>query len=93
MPLDLALSFAPSYARKVIRVDPGSTCLFVDGIPRPFASIKDFSADQVAAVEVYRQDATGTLAARWPRYFRCGDGSAPIRNADNARFVNIWLKR
>lgn len=91
--LDLALRFAPSFARKVMRVDPGSVCLFVDGVPRPFASIKDFSADQVAAVEVYRKDTTGTLAARWPRYFPCGDGSAPIRSPDNARYVNIWLKR
>jgi hypothetical protein len=91
--LDLALRFAPSFNRKVLRVDPGSVCLFVDGVPRPFASIKDFSADQVAAVEVYRREATGTLAARWPRYFPCGDGSAPIRSPDTARYVNLWLKR
>jgi hypothetical protein len=93
MTLDLALRYAPSFTRKVLRIDPGSVCLYVNGVPRPFASIKDFSADQVAAVEVYRKDATGTLAARWPRYFPCGDGSAPIRSPDNARYVNIWLKR
>ena len=93
MTLDIALAFAPSVARKLMRIDPGSVCLYVDGVPRPFASIKDFSADQVAAVEVYRKDMTGSLAARWPQYFPCGDGSARIANPNNARYVNIWLRR
>jgi hypothetical protein len=57
-----------------------SACLFVDGIPRPGATIRDFPIEEIEAIEVYgppmnRSDPTGTLASRWPRGAMCGMAS------------------
>jgi hypothetical protein len=57
-------------------------CLFVDGFPRPGATIADFAIEQIEAVEVYgppigRNDPTGTLASRWPPRAACGFSSGP----------------
>src|SRR5688572_10108549 len=48
-----------------------NACLFVDGIPRPGATIRDFPIEEIEAIEVYgppmnRSDPTGTLSSRWP---------------------------
>jgi hypothetical protein len=57
-------------------------CLFVDGLPRPGATLMDFAIEEIEAVEVYgapmqRSDPTGTLASRWPRNAPCGTNSRP----------------
>jgi protocatechuate 3,4-dioxygenase beta subunit len=57
-------------------------CLFVDGIPRPGATIADFAIEQIEAIEVYggpmnRSDPTKTLASRWPPRTPCGSSSGP----------------
>lgn len=52
MPLDKALSFAPEVAQRAIRIPP-DLCLFVDGIPRPNATLADFAPEDIESVELY----------------------------------------
>lgn len=67
-----------------------NACLFVDGIPRPGATIRDFAIEEIEAVEVYgppmgRSDPTGTLASRWPPRTICGNASGPRAAFANGR--------
>ena len=50
--LDVALRYAPSFLYKGIAL-AGVECIYVDGIPQKYVSLKDFPADAVAMVEVY----------------------------------------
>lgn len=70
-------------------------CLFVDGIPRPRMTIRDFPIEQIEAIEIYgppmsRSDPTRTLESRWPRGQQCGfaDGPTPAfaRGASDGPF-------
>ena len=81
MNLDAALQYAPEYAQKgfIIQSD---VCVFVDGIPRPGATLRDFAPEDIEAVELYggrkrdlianlnrelaRMDPSGSLRDRWP---------------------------
>ncbi len=73
-----------------------STCVFIDGIPRPNFSIEGIRTEEVAAVELYGDggDASGTVAMSWPKGAPCGTNNrrAP---ADNraipvARWALVW---
>jgi Carboxypeptidase regulatory-like domain len=50
--LDVALRYAPSFLYKGIRLE-SVECIYVDGVPQKFMSLKDYPADAVAMVEVY----------------------------------------
>jgi hypothetical protein len=50
--LDLAVKFAPTFAKKGIVIDERA-CVYVDGLPRPNATILDFNVDDIESIEVY----------------------------------------
>ena len=75
-----AIGFAPSFLKSGLVIRDAITCIFVDGDPRPIATLADFKAGDVLALEVYglRQEGTGTLQSRWPAGIGCGNsGTAP----------------
>lgn len=94
--LSLAIRFAPSSARKGIVVDDRA-CLFVDGIARPLATIKDFSVDEIESIELYPagSELTKNLIYRWPARAICGNPSATPapRGVLRAVQVVIWTRR
>lgn len=72
-------------------------CLFVDGLPRPGATVDAIRAEDVEFVEVYPEgtDLTRTLASRWPANAVCGHGTLAGRPSDPrraAQFVAVWLR-
>jgi hypothetical protein len=90
----VAIRFAPSYAKRTLVVDERA-CLFVDGMPRPLATIKDFSVEEVESIEVYgsRSEITGTLTKRWPPRGICGNPEVRLSPGNRAQFVSIWTRR
>ena len=87
MSLDHALAFAPEVAKKALFIT-SDVCLFVDGIPRPGAMIRDFVPADLASIELsgaqmssiarskqqalQQADPTGSLRNRWPEKSPCG---------------------
>jgi hypothetical protein len=94
--MEIAIRFAPSYARKGLVIDERA-CVFVDGMPRPNATIKDFDVEEIESIEVYgsRSEQTGTLMSRWPRQLPCGNPNArPAPGKTNrALMVSIWTRK
>jgi hypothetical protein len=102
--LDVAIKFAPDFATKSI-VITNSACLFVDGVPRPMATVSDFDTEDVESIEVYASgsEISKTLGVRWPRGAMCGRPDSGPRGAfgtgrgatraNVAQFVSIWLRR
>ncbi len=90
-----ALLHAPSFTRAALRIGP-SACVFVDGRPRVGASLTSFESADIEAIEAYSatSDASGTLAARWPRGFPCADTGLPRVGGgrDLVQWVVVWLK-
>ncbi|HEX9563264.1 MAG TPA: carboxypeptidase-like regulatory domain-containing protein [Gemmatimonadaceae bacterium] len=74
--LGKALRFSPSFLLTGLVIDDSTTCVFVNGQPKPRAIADEFSAAEVTAVEVYglRGDPTSTLMDRWPKGGNCGLG-------------------
>ena len=87
MNLDAAVQFAPEFAKKAMLI-MSDVCVFVDGVARPGATLRDFSPEDVEAVEFYgetwrniinspgravaQMDPTGSLRDRWPPRTPCG---------------------
>ena len=83
MPLDKALAFAPEFAAKSMYI-ASDVCLFVDGIARPGAMIRDFAPEDIESIELYgasnsagiggmrQSEPTGSLANRWLPRTPCG---------------------
>ena len=102
MPLDVALAFAPEFARKSL-VILSDVCVFVDGIARPGATVKDFAPEDIESIELYaaplgRADPTGSLRTRWPPRTPCGlpltPGEARIsKSIVKVMFAVVWLRR
>jgi hypothetical protein len=92
--VDLAIKFAPSFAKKGLVIDE-KACVYVDGLPRPFATIRDFNVEDVESIEVYgrRGEWTGTLGKRWPPKVPCGNPEAKAAAGNRANSVVIWTKR
>jgi hypothetical protein len=92
--LDMAIRFAPSYAKRTLVIDERA-CVFVNGLARPFATIKDFSVDEIESIEVYgsRSELTNTLGKRWPRGAICGNPNARIVPGNRAQLISIWTRR
>ncbi|HSA55423.1 MAG TPA: carboxypeptidase regulatory-like domain-containing protein [Gemmatimonadaceae bacterium] len=91
-----ALRYSLTFLRKGLLIDDAVTCVYVDGVPRPYSVVNDYAAGDVEAIEVYGQgaDLTQTLARRWPRYTPCGNPNARQRyfGRNVARAVVIWLR-
>ncbi|HEX9563040.1 MAG TPA: carboxypeptidase regulatory-like domain-containing protein [Gemmatimonadaceae bacterium] len=103
--LEMALKFAPDFATKSIVIDEGA-CLFVDGVARPGATVRDFDTEDIESIEVYasRSEFSNTLGRRWPRGAICGNpgtgpraafrrGQSPASRANRAQLVSIWLRK
>jgi hypothetical protein len=106
MSLDMALRYAPSFLHKAF-IWEGVECIYIDGLPQPNMRAKDYSADQIAMVEVYV--GPGGSSATDMDMFRkngteCGigptdvGGDGRLRVARRARpgtvsIVHIWLKK
>jgi hypothetical protein len=73
-----ALRFSPTFLKSGLVVRDSITCVFVDGQPAPYATLNDFDARDVLAVEAYglRADDTHTLSDRWPPGAQCGFGAS-----------------
>lgn len=94
--LGSAIEASRSVAGRGLVVTTGA-CLFVDGLPRPGATVDAIRADDVEFVEVYPEgtDLTRTLASRWPTNAVCGHGNLAARPTDPrraAQFVAVWLR-
>ena len=83
--LDASIVSAPGFMKAAFypaREGWENACLFVDGVPRPGATIKDFAIEEIEAIEVYgppmnRSDPTRTLESRWPPRAMCGMSTGP----------------
>jgi hypothetical protein len=87
MNLDAAVQFAPEFAKKAMLI-MSDVCVYVDGVARPGATLRDFAPEDVEAVEFYgetwrniiespgravaQMDPTGSLRDRWPPRTPCG---------------------
>jgi protocatechuate 3,4-dioxygenase beta subunit len=105
--LDVAIVRAPGFMKASFypaRDGWEGACLFVDGVPRPGATISDFAIDEIEAIEVYgppmnRSDPTRTLESRWPPRAMCGRVSGGARpafersgNASSARLSSSAIR-
>ena len=94
--LDAAIKFAPAFAKKGIFIDERA-CLYVDGVARPYATIRDFSVDEVESVEVYPRgsELSKNLMWRWPAKMPCGNpnGTVAPKGALRAYEIVIWTRR
>ncbi|MBL0169665.1 MAG: carboxypeptidase regulatory-like domain-containing protein [Gemmatimonadaceae bacterium] len=78
-----------------------TTCVFLNGIPRPGMPLDAIQIEEVEAVELYgaRGDPTGTLASSWPAGAQCGSASRlpPPRSGGiappDAKWAAIWTQR
>ena len=93
------LQGSPTFARQGLRFGP-SVCLFVNGVPRPGATIEAIRVEEVEAVEVYASsgDRSGELGRQWPSGAPCGQifRSFTRRSGSTAnivRYVVIWLRK
>ena len=72
-------------------------CLYVDGVARPYATIGDFSVDDVESVEVYPRgsELSKNLAWRWPARMPCGspNGIVAPKGALRAHEIVIWTRK
>ena len=92
--LHLAIKFAPTFAKKGLVIDERA-CLYVDGLPRPNATILDFNVDDIESIEVYgrRGEMTGNLGKRWPPGAPCGNPNARPAAGNRAGAIVIWTRR
>jgi hypothetical protein len=94
--LQMAIKFAPSYAKKGIFIDERA-CIYVDGVARPYATIGEFNVDDVESVEVYPRgsELSKNLMWRWPAKLPCGNPNGIIapKGALRAHEIVIWTRR
>ena len=94
--LQMAIKFAPTYAKKGIFIDERA-CIYVDGVARPFATIGDFNVDEVESVEVYPRgsEISKNLMWRWPAKMPCGspNGTFAPKGALRAHEIVIWTRK
>ena len=106
MNLDAAVQFAPEFAKKAMLI-MSDVCVFVDGIARPGATLRDFSPEDVEAVEFYggtwrniisspqrvamQGDPTGSLVDRWPPRTPCGVELTPGEAAASKSNVKVMF--
>jgi hypothetical protein len=90
--LDQALRSSPEFSRKSLYI-ASDVCVFVDGVARPGAMIRDFAAEDIESVELYgapqgaarsnparalrEADPSRSLSDRWPPRTPCGMPPTP----------------
>jgi len=105
VPLDVAIRFAPEFAMKALYI-LSDVCLFVDGIPRPGAMIRDFAPEDIESIELYgapirgflrnrsqalfEMDPTGSLRDRWPPRAQCGGTLSPSEEKISQTVVKVF---
>lgn len=82
-----------------------TTCVYVDGRPRPNFPLDAINIEEVEAVEVYadrNSETTGQLAKDWPRAIPCSNSTRLVmsgqqNNTSNSnsyvQWVVVWTKR
>lgn len=101
MTLSAAVESAPEFARRALII-MSDVCVFVDGIARPGATLRDFSVEDIEAVEFYgatwrtilenptrameQMDPSGSLRDRWPPRVPCGQ---PLTLGESAASKSI----
>lgn len=102
MPLDAAVQFAPEFARKAL-VILSDACVFVDGVARPGATLRDFAPEDIESVELYgapggnasralaQMDPTGSLRDRWPPKVPCGLPLTPSEARTSKSVVKVMF--
>jgi hypothetical protein len=106
MTLDVAVQFAPEFARKSLAI-MSDVCVFVDGVARPGATLRDFAPEDIEAVEFYggpwrniirnpqaelrRMDPSRSLADRWPPRTPCGLPLTPGEAARSKEIVKVMF--
>jgi hypothetical protein len=106
MTLDAAVQFAPEFARRALLI-MSDVCVFVDGVARPGATLRDFAPEDVEAVEFYgapwrnilgnssramtEMDPTGTLRDRWPPRTPCGQPLTPGESKASKSVVKVMF--
>jgi hypothetical protein len=88
-----AVNDTPVGPRHGLRIG-SSTCVFVNGMPRPGWSIDQFPLDQVDAIELYTKtgDATGSIGRLWPSNTRCTASLRMGSGQPGATYAVIWLR-
>lgn len=92
-----SLESSPSFAQRGLRIGP-STCVFINGVPRPNLPLDGIAIESIAAVEAYGRngDDTKMLSQKWPPGAACGAtfqrGSGTPPSATLVRFIVVWLK-
>jgi hypothetical protein len=89
--LDQALRSSPEFAKKSLYI-ASDVCVFVDGVAKPGAMIRDFAAEDIESIELYgasqasrgnlaralrQADPSGSLRDRWPPRTPCGMPPTP----------------
>jgi hypothetical protein len=100
-----ALRASPSFNEHGLRIGP-TTCVFVDGTPRPGVSLESFRLEEIEAVEAYGQsyggsaDRSRTLDNQWPQRALCGENFRSFTKAPGGqiemgivKYVVIWLRK
>lgn len=106
MTLDAAVTFAPEFARKAMII-MSDVCVFVDGVARPGATLRDFAAEDVESVEFYggvwrtllansgralqQVDPTGSIIDRWPARVPCGQPLSPGEAQASKSIVKVMF--
>jgi len=100
-----ALRASPSFNEHGLRVGP-TTCVFVDGTPRPGVSLESFRLEEIEAVEAYGQsyggsaDRSRNLDNQWPSKAPCGENFRSFAKITDmqiqmgiVKYVVVWLRR
>lgn len=106
MTLDAAVQFAPEFAKRALFI-MSDVCVFVDGIARPGATLRDFAPEDIEAVEFYgapwrnilgnsaravvQMDPTGSLRDRWPPRTPCGLPLTPSEEKTSKSVVKVMF--
>jgi hypothetical protein len=106
MTLDAAIQFAPEFAKRALFI-MSDVCVFVDGIARPGATLRDFAPEDIEAVEFYgapwrniignsaramvQMDPTGSLRDRWPPRTPCGLPLTPSEEKTSKSVVKVMF--
>ena len=97
-----SLEASPSVLARQLKIIPDDVCLFVNGQPRPGATVDDFRVEDIRAIELYLAKDSSYLSSlwlQWPRKRPCGTGMGNMSVSRRAppgsakvRWAVIWLR-
>ncbi|MDA1082391.1 MAG: carboxypeptidase regulatory-like domain-containing protein [Gemmatimonadetes bacterium] len=76
-----------------------NVCLFVNGVPRPGATVEAYRVEEIEAVEAYARggDRSNALSQAWPAGAPCGQlfrsFTRGVRTGNVIQYVVIWLRK